>query len=409
MLKFAAGIGFILVLTACVAAHEAGHLLTAKRYGMRVTQYFIGFGPKIFSFRRNGTEYGLKALPAGGYVKIIGMTTIEEIPPELEPGPDDPPLKLFYEHPARKRTVVLSAGSAVHFLIAIFVLFIAVAIAGDQNPNKFRVTTTISSVAACVTTSKAQTTCPKGAAVSPAKRAGLESGDTIEAVNGAHVSTFAQLSARIRQSPGKLLTLTVLRDGRQVAIPVTPALGFVNSPSGVTRAGFLGVSPNAVSDTYGLLGDVSHTFSDLWFFTKGTATVVHHLPSEITVLVEGKPRTGNGPAGVIDLYRYSGQIAAATGVSVADKIGSFLALIAELNLFVGLFNLLPLLPLDGGHIAIIFFEEARSRFYRLIGRRDPGRVDILKVLPVAYTVILLFVGLTLLLVVNGIANPIRLQ
>jgi membrane-associated protease RseP (regulator of RpoE activity) len=395
-------VAFVLALVASVALHEAGHLITAKHYGMKASEYFVGFGPKIFSFRRGETEYGLKAVLAGGYVKIVGMTPLEAVPA----GDED---RVFYKQPPGRRTVVLCAGSAVHLVIAVLLVFAALWIGGNADAE--RPGTAVAAVLACAPVSETATACPAHAGPSPAKAAGLRAGDQLVSVDGRAVTGYEQFVTFVRAHAHRRITLVVRRGRRLVTLHATPTQ--ISEPIGsgtrTHEVGFLGISPTTVIPHYAFGALFHATGTELGTFFTGTVSAIHHLPSELATLAEGKPRTGNGPAGVIDLARVSSEIATATSTSVADRIASFLLLVAELNFFVGLFNLLPLLPLDGGHIGIIAFEQSRSRLARWFGRPDPGRVDLLKVLPVAYTVIALFAGLTLLLVYAGIANPIRLQ
>jgi membrane-associated protease RseP (regulator of RpoE activity) len=196
----------------------------------------------------------------------------------------------------------------------------------------------------------------------------------------------------------------VLRDGVRKSLSVTPVPVRIDNKVvgriGVEEQQYLKhVSTGAAfGRTFGVLGD----------FVKSTGSAIGDLPHEVSGILQGKPRDSKGAASVVDVARVSGQVASSGG-SVTDIIATLALILAELNLFVGIFNLLPLLPLDGGHVAILAFEEGRSRLYRVFGRRDPGRVDIMKVLPLTYAVVALFVGLSLILLYAGITNPIRLQ
>jgi membrane-associated protease RseP (regulator of RpoE activity) len=196
----------------------------------------------------------------------------------------------------------------------------------------------------------------------------------------------------------------VLRNGVSRTISVTPYPLLVGS----RVEGRIGVSDELHPAHVSVSGAFPRTFTLLGDFVKSTGTAIGGLPHEVAGIVQSKPRNPNGAASVVDVARVSGQISS-SGASTGEIVASLLLLIAELNLFVGIFNLLPLLPLDGGHVGILLFEESRSRLYRAIGRRDPGRVDIMKVLPLTYAVVAAFVGLSLVLLYAGIANPIRLQ
>lgn len=390
-------LAFVLALTLSVALHEAGHLLTAKRFGMKASQYFIGFGPRIWSFRRGETEYGVKAIPAGGYVKIVGMTPLEQLDPADEP-------RAFWRQPAGRRTVVLGAGSFMHAVIALVLTFAGLALAGDlvhQYPG-----TRVAQVSRCLP-AVPTAGCAPGDPASPAARAGIRPGDQLVSLDGRPIASWAAFTRAVRAHPGVPVRLVVRRSGRLTPLVATPAAEHL--PGSGSPVGFLGVEPTLVTPHYGPLGLARHTGDLLGSYLTGTVSALGRLPAQIPHLLENRPRSGNGIAGVVDVGRLSGQIASATGTPLAVRAGSFLLLIAELNFSIGLINLLPLLPLDGGHIAIIGFEGARSRLARALHRPDPGRVDLMKVIPVAYTVIALFAGLSLLLVYAGFANPIRLQ
>jgi membrane-associated protease RseP (regulator of RpoE activity) len=196
----------------------------------------------------------------------------------------------------------------------------------------------------------------------------------------------------------------VLRDGRTLTVPLTT----VAVRQGGKEVGKIGIEPNFAANHVSAAGSFGTTFRTLGDFVTSTGSAIGGLPHEVAGIVENKPRNPDGAASVVDVARVSGQIASSGG-STGNIVASLLLIIAELNLFVGLFNMLPLLPLDGGHVAILAFEQARSKLYRAFGRRDPGRVDIMKVLPLTYAVVAAFIGLSLILLYAGIANPIRLQ
>ncbi|HEV7207151.1 MAG TPA: site-2 protease family protein [Mycobacteriales bacterium] len=416
-------LGIVLIsamLVISIALHEAGHLVTAKHYGMKVTQYFIGFGPKIFSFRRGETEYGLKAIPAGGFCKIVGMTPLEgengEAPSDMRaagaaakqmPTRTEPDgRRLFLTFPARQRVVVLVAGSTMHFLLAIGLTFGALAIGGnlthDPGPSL-----TVQLVSPCVQI-RSDGSCPAGAAPSPAKKAGLRPGDVITAVNSRPVADWVSFSTQVKASAGKTLAITVQRAGQPVTLSVTPQAASRVSPSGGTATvGFVGISPGYKPyPTYNPLQAAAHTPAVLGTYITGTFTKLDRYPRSVAHLIEGKQRTSSDLAGVVDIARIGGDITSAPQPTRV-KAGDLLLIGASVNFFVGVFNLLPLLPLDGGHVAIIGFENLRAWLARRRGRPDPGRVNPLTVLPVAYVVVAVFVGLSLLLVYAGFFNPIQ--
>jgi membrane-associated protease RseP (regulator of RpoE activity) len=388
-------IAFSVALLLSVMLHEAGHFVTAKYFGMKASRFFVGFGPTLWSFRRGETEYGVKAIPAGGFVKIEGMTALEELSPQDEP-------RAFYKQPAGQRTVVLVAGSFVHFLIAILLMFGILAATGEDPLRTDGIQ--IGQVTECLTADPTGV-CRAGDPAAPAFGK-LQVGDVLRTVDGKPVGTQGRALINVlHASSGKPVTVGFVRDGQARSVTLTP------KPLVVAHhkvQGRIGISTELHPAHVSVAGAVPRTFTVLGSFVKSTGSAIGGLPHEIAGIFHGDSRDPNGAASVVDVARVSGQISS-SGASTGAIVASLLLLIAELNLFVGIFNLLPLLPLDGGHVAILAFEQARSRVYRLIGRRDPGRVDIMKVLPLTYAVVAAFVGLSLILLYAGIANPIRLQ
>jgi membrane-associated protease RseP (regulator of RpoE activity) len=387
-------IAFSVALLLSVMLHEAGHFATAKAFGMKASRFFVGFGPTLWSFKRGETEYGIKAIPAGGFVKIEGMTALEELAPEDED-------RAFYKQPAGKRTIVLCAGSFVHFLLAIFIVFGILAITHEDPIRTDGYS--VAAVSSCVS-STPDNSCAAGDHRAPALGK-LEVGDRLISINGAPITANGENFVNVlRANANKPVSIVVLRHGVRTTVSVTP---YPVTIKGKVE-GRIGVLDELQAARVSTLGAIPRTFGVLGDFIKSTGGAIGGLPHEVAGIFEGKPRSPQGAASVVDVARVSGQISA-SGASIGAIASSLLLLIAELNLFVGLFNLLPLLPLDGGHVGILLFEEGRSRLYRLIGRRDPGRVDIVKVLPLTYAVVAAFVGLSLILLYAGIANPIRLQ
>ena len=385
---------FVIALLVSVMLHEAGHFLTARAFGMKASRFFVGFGPTLWSTHRGETEYGVKAIPAGGFVKIVGMTDLEEI----EPGDED---RAFYRQPAPQRLVVLSAGSLVHFVLAIVLLFLVLATTGDIL--KADPTLRISEVSSCVPRDPTAASCTASDPKAPAFGK-IQPGDRIVAVNGIPVSSYDDMRARISSSPGRPVTLKVVRHDHDVDVTLTPLAIQQNGRT----VGRIGVSPLFHQHPLSVAGAVPRTFTTLGEMTVQTGRALGDLPHQISQILQGKPRPATGAASVVDIARVSGQIAQAKA-SFGERLANLVAIVAQLNFFVGVFNMLPLLPLDGGHVGIVLFEQARSRLYRLLGRRDPGRVDLMKIMPVTYAVVAVFIGLSLLLLYAGIVNPIRIQ
>ncbi len=387
---------FIVALLFSVMLHETGHFVMAKKFGMKVTRYFVGFGPTLWSTWRGETEYGIKALPFGGFVKIVGMTSLDEVDPEDEP-------RSFRQHPAWQRIVVLAAGSFMHFLLAFLLIFGLVLGVGIENDNTAQLGTVTSCVAPSVAAMDSGA-CTASDQPSPAKRAGLRVGDQVIAFDGHPVSNWTQLGNVIRDSrPGSPATITVRRDGQPVTLHTT--LAAIPGRSGA----YLGIAPAVVFTPASPIRAVTYAGSTFGQVVVGSGKAVAALPAALPKLFS-KDRANTAAGQVSSVVG----AAEATGTAVAANVGwqykvSFvLLLIASLNIFVGLFNLLPLLPLDGGHIAVVIWERVRAWFARLRGRPDPGLVDMTKLLPVSFSIFLVLMFFGLALILADIVNPVNI-
>ncbi|GAA2541053.1 site-2 protease family protein [Streptomyces intermedius] len=413
-----------------IAWHELGHLSTAKLFGIRVPQYMVGFGPTIFSRRKGETEYGIKAIPLGGYIRMIGMFPpgadgriearstspfrgmIEDARSaafeELQPGDET---RLFYTRKPWKRVIVMFAGPFMNLILAV-AIFLGVSMSFGFATQ----TTTVGGVQQCVIAqSDKRDTCRSGDPVSPAKAAGLQEGDKIVAFNGTPVDDWATLSERIRQTIGPA-TLTVERDGARTQLEATlienrvakkDADGEVMKDQWV-RAGYLGfaaqteIQPLGFVDSVGRMGDM---------LENGVESIIA-LPSKVPALwdaaFDGGERADDSPVGVVGAARIGGEVMN-LDVPAQNQIAMMLFLLAGFNLSLFLFNMLPLLPLDGGHIAGALWESVRRRGARLLRRPDPGPFDVAKLMPVAYVVAGLFICFTLLVLVADLVNPVRIS
>jgi membrane-associated protease RseP (regulator of RpoE activity) len=392
---------FIAALLVSVMIHEWGHYATARRYGMKVTEFFVGFGPRLWSTRRGETEYGAKAIPAGGYVRIVGMTDLEEVAPEDEE-------RAFYRQPAGRRAIVLAAGSFMHFVIGFALLFTVFAVLGLPKP-----TTTIAEVAECVPVT-ATAGCTKADPPSPARAAGIEPGDEVLRVGGEDVEEWAEVTDALRAAGATQITMVLDRDGERVTVQPT----LVERERASTEAdgetelvGVLWVGPELAPDRANPIAAIGDSVSAVGTLTKATFTSLASIPAKIPDLwnqaFNGEERDEAGLVGPIGIATGSAQIVG-SDAPLFVSMGRFLLLMAGLNIFVGLFNLLPLLPLDGGHLAVLGYEQGRSKWASMRGRPDPGRVDIAKLLPAAYLFLGLLVGLSVLLLAADILNPIDL-
>jgi membrane-associated protease RseP (regulator of RpoE activity) len=385
---------FIVALLISVMLHETGHFVTAKKFGMKVTQYFVGFGTTLWSRRKGETEYGIKALPLGGFVKITGMTSLEEVDDADEP-------RSFRRHPGWQRVIVLVAGSFMHGLLAFVLLFVVAAGIGLVNND----TTQLGPVSSCVPANSqafAKNQCTPSDRSSPARLAGLRQGDTVVSFDGQHVSTWTQLGNAIRHTPpGHPVPVTVLRDGKKVTLHVTLA-----TVSG--RAGsYLGVENADIFTRDGparALGYAGTTFGQV---LAGSGKAIADLPAAVPHLF-AKSRAkyaGGQVTSVVGVGEITGQVVSAD-VGWLYKADYILLIVAELNIFVGAFNLLPLLPLDGGHVAVVAYERARALIARLRGRADPGLVDMTKLVPVSLGVFAIIVFFGMVLILADIVNPV---
>lgn len=386
-------IAFIVALLVSVLLHEAGHFVMAKRFGMKVPQFFVGFGPTLWSRRKGETEYGVKALPLGGYVKITGMTPLEDVPPGDEG-------RAFYRQPGLPRAIVLAAGSFTHFIIA-FVVLLVVAM-GIGLPDESKPTLTVGVVSPCLPSSQGAT-CTDSDEPSPAARAGLRPGDTIVAFDGKPVKDWDELANAIERQGSDPVTFTVVRDGERIALHTT--LAHVPGRQGT----FLGISPTVEATRLGPVDALRFSGQTFENMIVQVGRVLGALPSAIpTLFTEERGTTpGNSVGSIVGAAQVSGQVFT-QGADWQTKITSFLGIVVSLNVFVGIFNLLPLFPLDGGHLAVLCYERARAGVARLRGRPDPGVVDMQKLMPVTYLAATLVIGLGVLLIIADIVNPISM-
>ena len=337
---------FIAILFAIVMLHEFGHFVTAKRAGMKVTEYFVGFGPRLWSVRRGETEYGVKAIPAGGYVRITGFTSTEEVPEEDEP-------RAYRQQPFHQRIIVASAGSAMHLLIA-FVLALIVVVGYGQTTNNIKVN--------ALEQWHGRTT--------PAALAGLKAGDTIVSVDGKTFATPTALTDVVQHSIGKPLQLGVERDGRLIHLTAKPENGKGVTIQGQKLAdhGYLGITISSATTSVSALDAPGAALSTLWNITDQTADGVGQLfsPHGLTSIAH---QVTNSKAGAAAAANPGSAPRACSIVCIADigtqteqaGIYSVLTFLIAINIAFGIFNMLPMIPLDGGHVAIAGYEWIRTR------------------------------------------------
>ncbi|CAB4785502.1 MAG: PDZ domain-containing protein [Actinobacteria bacterium] len=374
-------LAFVIALLLSVMIHEFGHYLTAKHYGMKVSEFFLGFGARLWSKQRGETEFGIKAIPAGGYCKIEGMTPGDQMP-EGEEG------RAFYKASSARKLIVLGAGSFLHFVLGYLLLFVLFAFVGTNQ-----LLPTISEVV-------------KGSA---AQEAGLLAGDEVTAIDNKKVTSWYDDVQVIRNSQGKPLTLTIKRGADELQITASArsevidgekryVLGIINEV-GLKRSNPITAIKNSATVTKSFLVE--------------SAKSLTKLPSKIPALwgqtVGGEKRDPNGLVGVVGVARVSGQAIGSEALSITERLSTFILIIASLNIFVGLFNLLPILPLDGGHMAVAIADELRAFYARLRGRPRPAAIDVTLLTPITMVVFVILAALTVLLLVADIVNPVILN
>ena len=394
-MKIIGVLAFVIALLLSVMIHEFGHYITAKRYGMRVSEFFLGFGKRIWSFTRGETEFGIKAIPAGGYCRIEGMSATDEMPPGEES-------RAFFKASSGRKLIVLGAGSFLHFVLGFIILLIIFAGIGTSKP-----TTTISEISACVP--RINAACTESDPKSPALLSGLQAGDVITSLNGVPVNNWAKDVEIIRNSAGKEILIEIERNGQVQAISVIAATRVVDGK----EYGFLGIV-----NGYELVRDAPFTSIKnsaivSWDFISGAVKAIISLPSKIPALwgatVSGADRDPNGLVGIVGVAQVTGQAASSEGLSTSERIQTFLLIIASLNFFVGVFNLLPILPLDGGHMAVAIADEVRAIVARIRGRARPEGINVNKLAPFTMVVFVLLAALTVLLLAADIINPIQVN
>ena len=364
-------VGVLVAIVLFVVAHEAGHYFAAKATGMKVTEFFLGFGPRIWSTRRGETEYGIKPIFLGAYVKIIGMSSIDEVDPADEG-------RAYRDKPFWAKSVVVLAGVAANFLLAFMIFFGLVLWSGDQIP-----TTEVSAVVELA-----------DGVPSPAAEAGIRPGDVITGVAGQPTQSWDPLVERIRGLAGEEVVLDVTRDGTPLEIPVV--IGERIDPASGGPEGFLGVSPGFDRRPVGVLEGVGRSAAEMAAQVTGTFQVFGQIFRFDNLAELAGGITGNE---VSDEIRPVSLIGLAQIGSQAEELGAarLLYIMAAVNVVLGTINALPLFPLDGGHFAVALFEKVFRR-----------KVDIRALVPVAVLVIGAIGLLGVLSIVLDIVNPIQL-
>ncbi|MEN9713916.1 MAG: hypothetical protein RLZZ164_580 [Actinomycetota bacterium] len=418
VLVIAIGIGF------SIGWHELGHLLPAKKFGVKVPRYMIGFGPTLFSRKRGETEYGVKAIPLGGYITMIGM-----YPPAAEGTrerkgsmgeaiaaarnahseyvTDNDAHRMFYQLPVLKRIIIMFGGPFMNLFLG--VLLTAISVSGIGT---FVRSTTVESISQCVPMSfENQVPCSLADADSPAKVAGLKAGDKVLKVDGQSVSSWDEIASFAATHPGEL-NLTVSSGGQTKDVSITPAL--VTRPmvqsdgsSKLQRVAFFGVVLTPVRQAQPL----SAAFVSSGATIAQTFNLIFNLPNQVYQSVHdtfsGKPRSVSGAVSIIGVGQVAGEIGSNQQASFIDKLGGWLSMLASLNFALFAFNMIPLLPLDGGHIAGAIYEAIKKAIWRIRRKPNPGPADTALLMPMTYIVSATLIALSAVLLLLDLINPVK--
>lgn len=438
-MAYAVGLLVLLVgLLVSIALHEVGHMVPAKRFGVRVSKYMVGFGPTLWSRTRGETEYGLKAIPLGGYVRLVGMfppadvvgakprtgrfaelvdAAREQSAEEIRPGEDH---RAFYRLSAPKKAVVMLGGPFMNLVIAAVLLTVVLVGFGVAGA-----TTTIAVVGDCIRSADepADRECTADDEPVPAAVAGLEPGDTLLSYAGQPVETWADLQTAIQETDGADIPMVVERDGEQVTLTVSPVpterpvyddeglpvLDADGEPA--TRVtNYLGIGPTSELQPQPLSAVPAALGSAVW----QTGAVVVTLPARLLDVVQAvlglEERDQTSVVGPVGVGRFAGEIASADapGFGTAERVASMLGLIASLNIALFVFNLIPLLPLDGGHVVGAVWEGAKRQVARMRGLPRPAPADVARMMPVAYGVFAVLAVMGLLLIYADLVRPVTL-
>jgi len=426
---------FLVGIGISIGLHEIGHLWPAKRFGARVTKYMIGFGPTLWSKRTEETEYGIKLLPLGGFIAISGMfpprPTGQERKPDgwlrswveqarkqqLDQDGNYDETKAFYRLSIPKRIVIMLGGPTMNLILGSVLILAALSgIGGYQNGNK------VTTVLPCVFTSYTQTACLSGDVKSPAGVAGLKSGDVITALNGKPVTMWAPVQEQLLAHPSAPIRLTVLRGSKSVDVVVKPAVKprpIYDDVSGVAKTdsagnvvlaprGLLGIQLNSVRAPFG----VDHSVAYMGYTLGSTFKMIGQLPQQVGQLAvttfTGGKRSANGPVSVVGIGMISGQIVDNNSIDLAGKTATLLMILGSLNYALFAFNLIPLLPLDGGHVLSAAVEGVRNFGYKLRNKKIPGPMDTARLVPLTMVMWVLLMGLSVLVIIADVVNPVAL-
>ncbi|AYY12769.1 RIP metalloprotease [Actinobacteria bacterium YIM 96077] len=426
---------FALGLILSIALHEVGHLVPAKLFGVKVTQYMVGFGRTVWSRRRGETEYGVKSVPLGGYIRMIGMfppepggdpkrlrkastgpiqALIEDARKtageEIQPGDEE---RVFYRKPWWKKLIIMLGGPAMNVILAL--LLAGGVLMTFGNPEKPVLAPTVSEVSECVIPAGAErTACAAEDPPAPAAEAGFEAGDHIVSFDGRPVDSWEEVSGAIRAAGAGTVDVEVERDGERLTL--TPDLVRAERPVAggsdaeepeYAEVGFLGVRPLIVDyEQEDVTGVAAWSGTFVVRMLDAMAGIPERMGNVWDAAFNGAERDPDTPVSIVGAGRIGGEIV--SELAGAERIVTFVMLLATFNMAIAIFNLIPLLPLDGGHAAGAIWEGIKRGVARLVRRPAPRPVDVAKGLPIAYGVAVVLIGMAALLIYADIVSPITL-
>jgi membrane-associated protease RseP (regulator of RpoE activity) len=416
-------IAVMIGLALSIGLHELGHLWPAKLFGVRVTRYMIGFGPTVFSKTKGETEYGLKAIPLGGFITMVGM-----YPPERKPysGPfknwitearaevrkellESDEGRQFHQLKPWKKNVIMLGGPLMNLFLGALLLVTAMAGIGPMQPSL-----TVNQVFDCV---EGETCSTSG--VSPAKTAGMLAGDRVVSVNGVEVTSWEQAVEQLRTRTEQASEIVVMRGEELRSLSVKPifterqlfdaqgqVLKDANGLPVTELRPIVGIqlqsknTPLSMGEALGYAGQT----------VTGTLAFIFDLPQQlysVTAATLGfQERDQAGVVSIVGIGQLAGEVSASDGLGIESKIATLLLLLGSLNIALFAFNLIPLLPLDGGHVLAGLYESFKRLGARLIGRKEGVHVDTAAALPLAYAVWVLLIAVGMLVIIADLTNPI---